>query len=379
MENTSSHSLGSESSTLAARLQALEQENQRLKAQLLNQSQELHNHKKALKSLSSSPSVSMGKVDAFAKKLTRTLVQVLNLDTAALWIYESKHELTELCTFRKADNRYSEGDGIKKGDHTAFFDALAKQSMLRISHAFADPRTRSLCQRLNYAEGGILVAPVSFDSRQYGLLFLNSTQVKHWTPEEEIFISSATDFLSLAMEVAERRLVEKELYRKDQLLFQVVRAVNELVGLHRFEVAIESVLKNLGEIPSVNGIRLYKAQKNALTFSQEKAWCDNQYQDFESLDVELPDYWIQNLKSHHSINLLTHNLPDHERHIFHPQVKSLLIIPIECGGGALGLYSTRKQPNLPTLVLKRRIPAAHGLQCHWRSFGASTGRRRPEL
>lgn len=333
------HDMTDAPSHVSLRLQALEQENARLREQLDHQNQELRNHKKALKSLSSSPSVSLGKVDAFAKKLTRTLVQVLNLDTAALWVYENKHELSELCTFRRQDNAYAEGDTLKKANHTAFFDALAKQSMLRISHAFADPRTRGIAQRLNYAEGGILAAPVSFDGKQYGLLLLNRHTMKHWTPEEEIFISSATDFLSLAMEVAERRSAEKELYRKDQLLFQIVRAVNELVGVHRFEVAIDSVLKNLGEIPSVNSIRLYRflslTSKNA-HFTQEKHWCDPTMGKLIKSDVTIPDYWLQNLKERRSINLITQNLPLQERNIFHETVKSALIIPIECGNSLWG-------------------------------------------
>lgn len=326
----------SETERLAERVRALEQENSQLKALLHDQSDELQSHKKALKSLSSSPSVSMGKVDAFAKKLTRTFVQVLNLDTAALWVYDNEQGLKELCTFRKVDNRYTESDHITKADYPLFFDALAQQNILKVAHNFSDPRTRKLAQQRGYAEGGLLVAPVSFDGRQYGLLFLNSNAPKHWTPEEEIFIASATDFLSLAMEVAERRRVEKELYRKDQLLFQVVRAVNELVGLHRFEIAIKNVLRNLGEIPSVNGIRLYRAKENNTLFFQEKSWFDPGYSDFVDLHIQLPTPWLDKLKAQRSLNLQTHKMTDHEQAVINPQVKSLLMIPIECDGKLWG-------------------------------------------
>jgi PAS domain S-box-containing protein len=322
--------------SLRERLRALERENKRLKGLLHDQSSELKNHKKALKSLSSSPSVSMGKVDAFAKKLTRTFVNVLGIDTAALWVYEDKYELKELCSFRKADNRYTEGEHIKKSDHPLFFDALAKQTILKVSHAFADPRTREMAQSRHYGEGGLLVSTVSFEGRQYGLLVLNSHSPKHWSPEEEIFISSATDFLSLAMEVAERRHVEKELYRKDQLLFQVVRAVNELVGIHRFEIAIKNVLRNLGEIPSVNGVRLYKFKENNAFFFQEKSWCDSSYSDFGVLPIQLPTSWIDNLKSQRSVNVLTEGMTPQELILFNAQVKSALMIPIECDGKLWG-------------------------------------------
>lgn len=321
---------------LKKRIQKLEQENQKLKSRLTTQADELHNHKKALKSLSSSPSVSMGKVDVFAQKLTQTFVEILKLDTAALWVYESKHELKELCTFHQSNQSYTEGNQIKKADHTLFFDSLSKQNILRVSQAFADPRTQYIAKQLAYAEGSLLVAPVSFDGRQYGLLLLNSKESKHWTHEEEAFLSSATDFLSLAMEVAERRRVEKELYRKDQLLFQVVRAVNELVGPHRFEVAINNVLLNLGEIPSVNGVRLYKATEDYSYFIQEKFWYDTSYHHFDPLNIQLPAPWIDKLKTRCSVNLLTRNQSAAEKAIFNTQVKSILMIPIECDGQLWG-------------------------------------------
>ena len=225
----------------------------------IEQAYYLRRHKKALKALSSSQEVLEGNMQAVLQKVTRSMARTLELDFASVWFLEvGPGDLAEVCQFETATREYTAGRSLTASQFPAFFEILLKNRVLAIRQARHDPRVRDLAGAVLRTDGAILVSPFSYNGELKGCIVLESLPLRDWTPEEEMFISSVADFITLTIEAAERKHAEEELLRRDRLLQQIVQAVNQLITIPDFHQAIEEVVERLGRIPDVDRVYIFE-------------------------------------------------------------------------------------------------------------------------
>lgn len=335
----------------------LQQENRHLHAELekqtsvleaqvnrqIEQAYYLRRHKKALKALSSSQGVLSGDLDAVLQKVTRSLVRTLELKRASVWFFEtgSLSSLDEVLSYSGLDKEYSSGRQLNSEQQARFFETLRKSRVLAIRQAKFDKRTSDLVPDILDADTAVLISPFNYSAHLKGCLILESELARDWTPEEEMFVSSSADFITLTLEAAERNRAEKELRRKDKLLQQVVEAVNNLITISDFKQAIQQVLASLGQIPDVDRVYLFENHldkgSGEVLLSQRYEWAEQQIiSQRYNPDVHNQSYsehlprWLSLLQNKKDIHSIIADLPESEQGQLREQgIQSLLIMPVE--------------------------------------------------
>lgn len=325
----------------------------------LEQAYALRQHKKVLKALSSSENIMAGDMQKILQKITRSLAQTLQLCQASVWFLDAEHQqLQEICCYHSAARDYSEGRQLQAEDYPAFFKALHKNRVLAIQQARHDPRTEALIGSFFSESSAVLVSPFAYNGALKGFLILNAPQAKDWTPEEEIFISSSADFITLTLEAAERKRVEEELLRKDKLLQQIVQAVNNLITIPDFHLAIQEVISSLGKIPDVDRVYIFEnhldMHSGELLLSQRYEWTAEhllpalaqQTEENPSYPQNLPR-WLKMLQQGEVVQGPMALFPEQEQvQLAQQGIQSILVVPIEmdkCFWGFIGLENRHSE------------------------------------
>lgn len=384
-------------------LQRLRKENARLEDNLqkqtallesqisrqIEQAYYLRRHKKALKALSSSQEVLEGNMDVVLQKVTRSMVRTLEMDFASVWFFDQEQGcLNELNRFDAYHREHGQGRRMLLQEYPQFFEALTSNRVLAIRQIRHDPRARELSSLLLGPEGAFLVSPFLYNGELKGCIVLESIRSRDWTPEEEMFVSSVADFITLTLEGAERKNAEEELLRRDKLLQQVVKAVNKLITIPDFERAINEVVESLGQIPDVDRVYIFERPFGPLgvqlsprflsqlpiqeqlkllaewNSSEMESWRHNQELKSNYL-WRLPE-WIRQLEDGDTIRgQLTDFCPQEQAILIEHQLQSVLIMPIEIREqfwGFVGLENTHspRSWSLSEESMLRMVSAAIG-------------------
>ncbi|MBF2053188.1 MAG: PAS domain S-box protein [Candidatus Sericytochromatia bacterium] len=350
--------------SLEARVRELEESLQKQSTVLenqinrqLEQAYALRQHKKVLKALSSSENIMAGDMQKVLQKITRSLSQTLQLCQASVWFLDTEHQqLEEICCYHSAERCYSEGRQLQAVDYPDFFKALRKNRVLAIQQARHDPRTEALIGSFFSESSAVLVSPFAYNGALKGFLILNAPQAKDWTPEEEVFISSSADFITLTLEAAERKRVEEELLRKDKLLQQIVQAVNNLITIPDFHLAIQEVIASLGKIPDVDRVYIFEnhldMQSGELLLSQRYEWTAPHllHQKPEPQDPAYPQQlprWLKLLQQGEVVQGPVEQFPAAEQtQLVQQGIQAILVVPIEmdkCFWGFIGLENRHSE------------------------------------
>lgn len=316
----------------------------------IEQAYHLRRHKKTLKALSSSPEVLAGKTSEVVRKITQGLVNTLKIDCASVWFWEDE-ALQEICRYSLASKSYSSGQSIKTSEHPMLVESLKKNRVLAVRKVQQDRRLHTLSPSLLQADSAALLVPIRYSSALKGCMLLEVFESRDWVPEEEVFITSAVDFITLTLEAEKRKRVETELMRRDQLLQQVVKAVNKLITVPDLDEAIQGVMSTLGQIPDVDRAYIFQqqilpaqGQHNTLSLHRRHEWHAPHYSSFqgEGDAFELHfDRWLEELRHGELVAGLQEDFPPAEsQELRKHQVQSVLVIPIEVNGifwGFIGL------------------------------------------
>ncbi|MGV3526700.1 MAG: ATP-binding protein [Candidatus Sericytochromatia bacterium] len=381
----------------------LHDENQRLRENLQKQTALLENqinrqieqayylrrHKKALKALSSSQEVLEGNVQSVLDKVTRSLTRTLNLSRASVWLLE-KDTLFEACVYASEDHLSTQPRRMEQSSHPVFFEAFYKNRVLAVRQVQHDSRVQSLVGDIFMPGSALLTSPFSYSDQIRGCVMIEHANSRDWTPEEEMFCSSVGDFITLTLEADERKRAEQELLRRDRLLQQVVRAVNNLVAIPHFNQAIREVLNSLGKIPDVDRVYLFERphhleQQNRLRLLAEwngegiSPWYSTQVREDGLYHSNLPN-WIERLETGQAIRWQINELSEEEAGIMERRdLKSILIMPIEVEGrfwGLIGLdncHSLRKWSSSEESML-RMVAGALGARVEHQRDEEALGR-----
>jgi len=333
-----------------------------LQAQLsrqVQQAQALEQHKKALKALSSSKGIMAGELHIVLPKITRTLAKTLGLERAGIWFLAQDHShLQEISRYPSPTQTSTQHRTLSASEHPALFAALLKNRVLAIQQAQHDPRAQTLVGEVLHEASSVLIEPFSHNTQIKGVVILECTQARNWSPEEEIFISSAADFITLTLEAAERKQVQAELIRKDQLLQQVVIAVNNLITIPDFQLAMQKVISSLSQIPDVDRVYLFEnhldPQSGEPCLSQRHEWSAAHILSHEAYPhgqqpshwEQLPQ-WLKVLQAGKTLKGTQAEFPPAEQAYLASQwIQSMLVVPIEMNKhfwGFIGLDNCHSQ------------------------------------
>jgi urea ABC transporter urea binding protein len=194
-------------------LEAVTQELQGTEEALQESAIALRIHNLVLTYLAKNPALHQGDLKAALKEITEASAQNIGVERASIWLYdETGTKLQCLDLFLNSRNQHtSVGIELATADYPAYFQALQQDQPLAADDVHTDPRTQALSSSYLTKLGitSMLSTAIRIKGQMAGVICLEHVGIaRHWTPEDQNFVRSVTDLVSLAIEARDRKLAE---------------------------------------------------------------------------------------------------------------------------------------------------------------------------
>ncbi|MBN3907925.1 MAG: AAA-like domain-containing protein [Nostoc sp. NMS1] len=264
--------------------------------------QQINRQNTALIALTRNKALSQGDWQTAIQEITIVASQTLDIERASVWLYgEEKAGIYCVDLFELTANRHFEGSELTAADYPAYFRVLEESEIIVVDNAATDPRTAEFWE--SYLKPlkitALLDAPIRLDGETIGVLCLEQVGTpRPWTVEEQGFVRSVADLVTLAMEAHQRNQAEaermqfiQELALKNAALQQ---ARDELAQINRtLEAKVEQRTQELSQTLEV--LKATQAElviENALLRSAEQTLTYD-YQVGGSLPMDAPTYVVR--------------------------------------------------------------------------------------
>ncbi|MCB0036616.1 MAG: PAS domain S-box protein, partial [Anaerolineales bacterium] len=190
----------------------------------------LRKHNRALTSLTQSVALAQGDLKQVLQQVTETAAKTLDIQRVSIWFHNNnmtKIQCWDL--FDVNEQRHSEGGELRLEDYPVYFNSLTTARAIAAVDAVKDYRTYELAQ--SYLQQldikSMLEAPIRRGTQVIGVLCNETTgQTRNWTVEEENFVGSLADFITLATQLHEQRQI-KEALRVSEERYRLVAETAE--------------------------------------------------------------------------------------------------------------------------------------------------------
>ncbi len=172
------------------------------------------------------------------REVVELIAQTLECDRAGAWLLaEDGSRLECAALFDRRLRRYSEGLVLSRSDYPRYFDRLAEDRTVTSQDAAADAMVGEMLAAYIQPHGiGALVhAAVRVHGEMIGLISAEHCGgPRPWALDEQYFVGSIADFVSLATEMFERRRAEEALRASEQRYRAFITRTTE--GIWRCEL-----------------------------------------------------------------------------------------------------------------------------------------------
>ena len=202
------------------RTEALKQENrerQRAEDALQNLTNQLRAHNQVLIQLARNPALNHGDLPTALRAITAATAYTLTVERVSVWLYNPpKTEIECLDLYQLSAKQHSQGAKLSVTEYPAYFEALAQDEAILADCAHSDPRTHEFSESYLTPLGiaSMLDVPIVLKGQIFGVLCVEHVGlVRHWSPEEENFVRSVADLVSLGIEGRDRLQAEERIRR----------------------------------------------------------------------------------------------------------------------------------------------------------------------
>ena len=177
--------------------------------------QQLNQQNVALVELTRNKALSQGDWQTAIHKITTVAARTLEVERASVWLYsEEKASIYCVDLFELTANHHSQEIELTAVSYPAYFRALEADEIIAAQDVYTDPRTTELGDSYMKPFGitAMLDAPIRSGGETIGVLCLERVDTPHlWTLEEQGFVRSVADLVTLAMEADQRNQAEEAL------------------------------------------------------------------------------------------------------------------------------------------------------------------------
>jgi PAS domain S-box-containing protein len=143
------------------------------------------------------------------REFTKVTTEALNTKKAGVWLFNPDHTKMEcLCLFDSSQDSYISGEIVRTVKYPSFFETLDDESVIEAVNARVDMHTNDINdENINIVLNDYSISsPIHCGGEEIGVLLCEHTDdKKRWTVEEENFVTSIADLISLAFGEYERR------------------------------------------------------------------------------------------------------------------------------------------------------------------------------
>ncbi|MGB5960108.1 MAG: transporter substrate-binding protein [Coleofasciculaceae cyanobacterium] len=205
-------------------LEVVAQELQQTQAAMQESAIALRSHNLVLTYIAKNPALHQGDLKAALIEITEASAQNLQVERASVWLFDATGTKLEcLDLFEKSQNQHSQGLELIATEYPAYFQALLQDQAIVANNVDNNPRTQELADYLRaFGITSLLDTAITIKGQMAGVISLEQVGIaRDWTLEDQNFVRSLTDLVSLAIEARERKLAEAAL-RQNEARWQLV-------------------------------------------------------------------------------------------------------------------------------------------------------------
>jgi PAS domain S-box-containing protein len=230
--------------------------------EMQNRAEQVIRHQAALLEMAK---IGLSDLDSTLQRMTEISARTLGIDRVSIWFFGPEHtEIVCRDLFLRAESVHDKGMVLKAEDYPSYFKALEESRVIAADRARTDPRTREFAE--SYLKPKDIVSTMDVPVRHRGqvvgiISHEHAGKERKWSLEEQHFAVSVGDAVSLALEAAERKRME----RVNESIFQISEAANSARNLQALFHSIHQVISRL--MPANNFyISLYDSVHRILSF-----------------------------------------------------------------------------------------------------------------
>lgn len=210
-------------------------ERKRLEQSLRDREQRLRQQNLALVNLAKKTTSREKDLSLALQQITETAAHTLGTDRASIWLYTTSGTTLQCVDlFERSTASHTQGQELAADRYPHYFQALQTDRLIATHTAQQDPRTQEL--RADYLDplgiSALMDASIQLSGKWVGVICLERTQQAHpWTMEDQNFVSSVADLVSLTLESYERQRAEAALQLAEERYRRIFESAVEGIYL----------------------------------------------------------------------------------------------------------------------------------------------------
>jgi diguanylate cyclase (GGDEF)-like protein len=179
-----------------------------------------------------------GGLDDTLRLASELLSDTLEVERAGVWLFGEGHGVLRCADqYVRGPRAHTAGEELRPADAPRYFRALAEDRAIAAADARADPRTSEFLDSYLLPHGvtSMLDATMRRGGEVVGVVCAEHVgPARRWSADECSFAASVADLAAAALEMAERRRVERALRESDERYRAFIRLSGE--GIWRIEM-----------------------------------------------------------------------------------------------------------------------------------------------
>jgi len=204
-------------------------------------------------------------LDGALRTMDEIVAHTLNIDRVSIWLFDAaRTRIRCQDLYERGEDRHDRGMMLLAKDYPSYFEAIEQCRVIAADDALADPRTSEFGDSYLKPLGirSMMDVPIRRNGGMVGIVCHEHLAAQRsWTLEEQHFVISVGDTISLTLEASERKRME----RVNHSIFQISEAANSAQSLQELFQSIHRVISGL--MPANNFyISLYDSAAGLLSF-----------------------------------------------------------------------------------------------------------------
>ncbi len=200
--------------------------------ELQKRAEQLRSHNTILIELAQHRAVNQGDLLSAIRAITEATGKMLEVERVGVWLFdESKTYFNCLDLYQKTIDQHSGELVLNVSDYPIYFKTIHSQDILAASDARCDPRTVEFVENYFKPLGifSLLDTAIWISGEIIGVLCVEQCEtIQNWTAEDEIFVRSIANIISLAIEARNHQQAELALQKSEKMFRQLAETIDSV-------------------------------------------------------------------------------------------------------------------------------------------------------
>ncbi|MDZ8228077.1 ATP-binding protein [Nostoc sp. ChiVER01] len=206
----------------------------------INSEQKLEKHHQALAELANNRAISEGKLETAFKVITEKAADALEIERVSVWLFnDDRTKLQCISLYERSSQRHSAGLERNLADYPIYFKSLTSARIIAVTDTRTDLRIQELWDEVLEPKNIVSLINTSIwvGGKVVGTVLYEQIDIPRiWELSEQNFVSSIAEFVTLTLEVCDRKQAESALREAKETAEIANRAKSTFLGNISYQV-----------------------------------------------------------------------------------------------------------------------------------------------